>query len=81
MSDMSRKVLPDKGSLNRERPVTKALKFPFCTRKTFHLNRVRAEVYTGQRQDDTPYGGTAQSKKLKAKVAILKIILSLTGCQ
>ena len=32
MSDVSRKVVPDKGSLNRERPVTKALKFPSCTR-------------------------------------------------
>ena len=32
MLDVSRKVVPDKGSLNRERPVTKALKFPSCTR-------------------------------------------------
>ena len=30
MSDLSRKAVPDKGSLNRERPVTKALKFPFA---------------------------------------------------
>ena len=36
---VSRKVVLDKGSLNRERPVTKALKFPSCTRKeVFHLN-------------------------------------------
>ena len=39
---MSRKVVLDKGSLNRERPVTKALKFPSCTRKSCcfspHLN-------------------------------------------
>ena len=40
MSDESRKVVPDKESLNRERPVTKALKFPSCTRQRFfsHLN-------------------------------------------
>ena len=35
---MSRTVVPDKGSLYRERPVTKALKFPSCTAKSvFHL--------------------------------------------
>ena len=34
MSDVSRKVVPDKGSLNRERPVTKALKFSSCTRRS-----------------------------------------------
>ena len=39
MWDVSRKVVPHKRSLDRERPVTKALKFPSCTRKTvFHLN-------------------------------------------
>ena len=38
-SDMNRKVVPDKGSLHRERPITKALKFPSRTRKNvFHLN-------------------------------------------
>ena len=31
MSDVSRKVVPDKRSLNRERPVTKAPKFSSCT--------------------------------------------------
>ena len=34
VSDVSEKVVPDKGSLNRERPATKALKFPSCTRKS-----------------------------------------------
>ena len=28
-------VIPDKGSLNRERPETRALMFPSCTRKSF----------------------------------------------
>ena len=32
---VSRKVVLDKGSLNRERPVTKALRFPSCTRTNF----------------------------------------------
>ena len=35
MSDVGRKTVPDKGRLNRERPVTKALEFPFCTGKSF----------------------------------------------
>ena len=39
MSDVSRMVVPDKGSLNREQLVTNALKFPSCTiKKYFHLN-------------------------------------------
>ena len=32
---VSRKVVPDKGSLNREWPVNKVLKFPPCTKKRF----------------------------------------------
>ena len=63
---MSRKVVLDKGSLNRERPVTKALKFPYCTRRevcfcvcVFFLSElewtVREGVYT-ERTDDR-YGG------------------------
>ena len=36
LSDVNRNVVPDKGSLNRERPVTKALQFPPCT-ICFHL--------------------------------------------
>ena len=60
---MSRKVVLDKGSLNRERPVTKALKFPYCTRErvfffcvcVFFLSElkwtVREGVYT-ERTDD-----------------------------
>ena len=35
MSDVRRKTVPDKGRLNRERPVAKALLFPFCTGKSF----------------------------------------------
>ena len=34
MSDVGRKVVPDKGRLNRERPVTKAIEFPSCTGKS-----------------------------------------------
>ena len=37
MSDVGRKTVPDKGRLNRERPVTKALEFPFCTGKSFFI--------------------------------------------
>ena len=81
MSDVSRKFVPDKRSLNREHGVTRALKFPSCTRKSFppfELERgVREGVYT-ERHDDR-YGGSVPSKKRKTKVAILKIILSLTG--
>ena len=35
MSDVGRKTVPGKGRLNRERPVTKALEFLFCTGKSF----------------------------------------------
>ena len=34
MSDVGRKVVPDKGRLNRKRPVNKALEFPSCTGKS-----------------------------------------------
>ena len=55
MSDLSREVVPDKWSLNRERPVTKALKFPARTKKElYHLNwnwSVQEGVYT-ERHDD-----------------------------
>ena len=34
MSDVGEKTVPDKGRLNRARPVTKALEFPFCTEKS-----------------------------------------------
>ena len=37
MLDVGRKTVPDKGRLNRERPVTKALEFPFCTGKSFFI--------------------------------------------
>ena len=40
MSDVGRKAVPDKGRLNRERPVTKALEFPFCTGKRFNPLKV-----------------------------------------
>ena len=87
MSDVGRKTVPYKGRLDRERPVTKALEFPFCTGKFFlifffksELERgIRDGVYT-ERQDDR-YGGRVPSKKRKAKVAFLKSILSLTGSQ
>ena len=83
MSDVGRKTVQDKGRLNRDRPVTKALEFPFCTGKYFSSSelerRVRDGVYT-ERHDDR-YGGRVPSKKRKAKVAILKSILCLTGSQ
>ena len=81
MSDVSREVVPDKGSLNGERPATKALKFPSCTRVfSSELEwRMQEGVYA-ERHDDR-YGGRVPSKKWKTKVAILKIILSLTGSQ
>ena len=52
MLDVSRKVVPDKGRLNREQLVTKALKFPSCTKKkskkkSFELERrVQEGVHT-----------------------------------
>ena len=83
MSDVGRKTVPDKGRLNRERPVTKTLEIPFSTEKSFFSSelerRVRRGVYT-ERQDDR-CGGRIPSKKRKAKGAILKSILPLTGSQ
>ena len=78
MSDVGRKTVPVKGRLNRERPVTKAL----SQERVFSSElerRVRDGVYT-ERQDDR-YGGRVPSKKRKAKVAILKSVLSFTGSQ
>ena len=82
MSDGSRQVVPNKGTLSRERLVTKALKLPSCTRKSFFFScerewKTREGVYT-ERHDDR-LGGRIPSKKWKTKVAILKMILSLTG--
>ena len=37
VSDVGRKIVPDKGRLNRERPVTKDLEFPSCTGKSFFI--------------------------------------------
>ena len=54
MSDVGRKAVPDKGHLNRERPVTKALEFPFFL-VFFSSQLERDGVYT-ERQDDR-YGG------------------------
>ena len=78
MSDVGRKTVPVKGRLNRERPVTKAL----SQERVFSSElerRVRDGVYT-ERQEDR-YGGRVPSTKQKAKVAILKGILFLTGGQ
>ena len=72
MLDVGRKVVSDKGRLNRALwPVTKALEFPSCTEKIFSSElewRVHDRVYT-ERQDDR-YGGRVASKKRKAKLAI-----------
>ena len=43
MLDVSRKVVPDKGRLNREQLVTKALKFPSCTKKIQKTNSFELE--------------------------------------
>ena len=82
MSDVGRKSVPNKGRLNRERPVTKALEFPFYTGFFFfHRNwNGEYEMECTERQDHR-YGDRVPSKKRKAKVAILKSILSLTGSQ
>ena len=45
MSDVSKTFAPDKGSLNRERPATKALKLSFCTRKSFMIWTVSVWVH------------------------------------
>ena len=37
MSDVGRKVVPDKGRPNRKRPVTKAFEFSSCTGKSFFV--------------------------------------------
>ena len=37
MSDVGEKTVPDKGRLNRERPLTKVIEFQFCTGKSFFL--------------------------------------------
>ena len=75
------KIVPDKGSLNRERPVIKV--FILHKKELFSLSelkrRVREGVYTERHGDR--YGGRVPSKKRKTKVTVLKIILSLTGNQ
>ena len=54
MSDVGRKVVPDKGRLNRELPVTKAL--------SFHLAQ--------EQRQNGKYGGRIPSKKRKVKAVI-----------
>ena len=43
MSDVGRRVVPDKGRLNRERPATKALEFPSCTGIIYFFIRTGTE--------------------------------------
>ena len=91
--DVRRNSVPDKGSPNREQPVTKAFKVssmhrnvppsPLQTprpppqkkkKKKSELElKVRDGEYT-ERQGDR-YGGWVSTKKRKAAVVILKIIL------
>ena len=78
MSDVSRKVVPDKGSLNRERPVTKVIQFPSCSRKLNWNGVFETECIQRDRMTGMVAG---YSKQRKTKVAILKIILYLTGSQ
>ena len=69
---MGRKAVPDRGRLNRERLVTKALEFPFCTERVFSLElgwRVQDGVYT-ERQDDR-YGVRVPSR-MKGKGGYLE---------
>ena len=81
MSDVGRKTVPDMGRLNSKRPLTKALEFPFCTGKgAGSSENGEYEMECTERQDHR-YGDRVPSKKRKAKVAILKSILSLTGSQ
>ena len=73
MSDVSRKVVPNEGSLNR---TTGKPKRAFSSEVE---RRVRDGVHSERHGDR--YGGRVPSKKRKTKAAILKIILSLTGSQ
>ena len=57
MSDVNRKVVPDKGSLNRERPVTKAHKFPSCTDRI-----LSSELEWRVERHDDEDGGRVPSK-------------------
>ena len=71
-----RKGVPDKGNLNRERAVSKALSLHKKQLFSSELQwRVRDGVYTERHEDRVP------SKKRKTKVAVLKTIPSLTGSQ
>ena len=67
MSDVSRKVVPDKWSLNRERPVTKPLSFHLAQKRVVssELERSLRGVYI-ERHDDR-YGGRVPSKNGKQK--------------
>ena len=81
MSDVSRKVVPDKGSLHRERPVTKALKFPSRTRKTvFHL-RLREGEYTEKNEDPIKKQQKQQKQKTNQKRFTRKLIYFNTDTQ
>ena len=83
MSDVGRRVVPDKSRLNRERPVTKALEFPFCTGKSFfHRDwNGEGEMECTERDRMTDMVAGVPSMKRKAKVAVLKSIFSLTWSQ
>ena len=70
--------VPDKGNLNRERSVTKTFKFPSCTR-VYMIWTGTDGVYTERHVN--MYSDKVPSKKRKAKMEILKIILSFTGSQ
>ena len=64
MLDVSRKVVPDKRSLNRERPVTKALTFPSCTRVfSFELEQEYDEPFFSLEQEyDEPFFSLEQER-------------------
>ena len=79
MLDMSRKVVPDKGSLNREWPVAKVLNFHLA-QEFFHLNW-NGVCKKDCIQKDMMTGMVAGYNQKNGKVGILKIILFLTGSQ
>ena len=64
MSDVGRKVVPDKGRLNRERPVTKALDWKEIFFSSELERTVRDGVYTESR-DDIWWQGTIKERESK----------------
>ena len=82
MPDVGRKTVPDKGRLNKERPVTKAPSVSILHRKEFFLffsseveQRVRDGVYR-ERLDDR-YGGMVTIKETENESGYLETKCSM----